>query len=325
MDKNIIEDYFAGKCPPEQARAVHDFLESEEGKDYLTENLIPGYWEEAVKQANVDKIFQQDEKQERKLLTIKIAASLILLIATSIAGYYIFNNKKQVVHSVSAVVKIKTIEVPAGKKTNYRLPDGTVVWLNSGTSISFAENFQGAERNIELTGEAYFEVKKDSLRPFRVKAGDIVVTALGTAFNVKSHNKANLEVSLKEGKVKVENKNEKPENAFLLLPGEGVRLKNTGLKKTRVDQLQAYGWKSGILYFNMSSFHEVIENLERWYGVHFDVKFQPDQSWSFTGTYENESLKNVLLSLSKIRDFSYKITYRDNQTTVTITNKKLMK
>ncbi|NJK94937.1 MAG: DUF4974 domain-containing protein [Bacteroidales bacterium] len=324
MDKSIIEDYFAGKCSSDQARAVKQFLESEAGHEFLTEKLIPEYWDEAVKKQEVELFVQEETKSERKLFMIKIAATILLLITTGAGIYFLSNINRDIQPTVAIEAKTKTIEIPAGKKSSHRLPDGTLVWLNSNTKISFTETFDNAERIVELEGEAFFEVKKDSLRPFRVKAGNVVVTALGTAFNVSAHEMENFEVSLKDGKVKVENELEETDKALVLVPGEGAMLKKSGLMKTKVDRLKAYGWKDGILYFNQSSFNDVVENLERWYGVQFEIKYNPHQSWSFTGTYENETLKNVLLSMSKTRDFNYKISSKENRTIVTITN-KLMK
>lgn len=310
MNKSVIEDYFAGKCNPDQAREVKDFLESEEGRIYLTENLIYHYWEEALNVNKVEKRIQQEYKNERKFFLLKVAALFILLITTGAGLYLLINSGRNVQPTMAVQAKIKIMEVPAGKKTSFRLPDGSFVWLNSDSKILFNEKFDGVERIVELKGEAYFSVKKDPKRPFKVKSGNIVITALGTQFSVNYFPGDLLtKVSLAEGKVKIENFEslKKTEN-LILNPGQGIKYNKNSLKlqKVQFNAEEEYGWMKGLLIFNKAKLDEVVKRLERWYGVKIIVNGDLSREWSFTGRFNNEPLEQVLRVLSLTRNFSYK-------------------
>lgn len=128
-----------------------------------------------------------------------MTAASVILVMTAI-GYQLFNRAVNTEHIVIMQTFDNDIRL-------IRLPDGSRVWLNEGTKIEYPENFDGSTRNIVLTGEAFFEVEKDSSKPFIISSGLIKTTVLGTSFNVKAYNGTVPLVEVRTGKVKVENKN----------------------------------------------------------------------------------------------------------------------
>ncbi|MCC5938971.1 MAG: FecR domain-containing protein [Lunatimonas sp.] len=195
----------------------------------------------------------------------------------------------------------------AGERLQLTLEDGTRIWLNSSTTLRYPANFEAAQRDVHLEGEAFFEVKGDSLRPFKVYAGDMVTTVLGTSFNVTTKDSIWAQVALVEGKLSV--MNHQFEGTVLLKAGEMVKYdESTGTKEEgRFDIRAVTAWRNGLIFFQKAGMDEVLARLADWYGVEFQVIGQRKQSWSVTAEYENQTLENVLKSLSYVHKFTFDI------------------
>jgi len=194
-----------------------------------------------------------------------------------------------------------------GEKLQLTLPDGTRVWLNSVSELEFPAAFDAEERLVKLSGEAFFEVEKDSRRPFKVLAAGTVTTALGTSFNINTKTSGRINISLHTGRVKVE----APlvaEGVFLD-PGRELqydahqeRVTVNGFKPTAV-----MGWKEGRLVFAESSLPEAVRLLEDWYGIKVQLNNAEEIDWKYSGEYQKETLDNVLNSMAYIQKFKYSI------------------
>ena len=209
-------------------------------------------------------------------------------------------------HVAENVLPIQKTTV-AGEKLRVILPDGTKVWLNSVSTITFPAHFDALERRVFLSGEAYFEVEKDSLRPFRVVTGEVVTTALGTSFNINSKSKNNIEVSLLTGKVSVSTGNN-AEDLFLD-PGQRLRHDPEAGEQQLLpfDPLAVVAWRNGQIIFRDASLEEVVKVLEDWYGVSIHLKHAKAVDWKYSGEYRHQTLENVLSSLSYTQKFKYVI------------------
>ncbi len=225
-----------------------------------------------------------------------------------VAGSYIFiHNASSVDQGTTGEITIK--ENPPGRRSQVFLPDGSIVWINSASAIEYTTNFAGTERRVKLKGEAYFDVAKNPDKPFVVETNGLTVTALGTAFNVNAFDAQNkLTVGLVEGKVKVHVPS-KEEPAFLQ-PGEYLEfdVRDNTTKKSKHNISQVIGWKDGHLTFDGDNLDEVVNKLERWYGVEIVIENRGKTAmWDYTSTFRNVSLENVLLSLSYTKQFDYRI------------------
>ena len=153
-------------------------------------------------------------------------------------------------------VAFNTMSTPRGGQYQLSLPDGSKVWLNSESSITYPVVFAAQERKVKITGEAYFEVAKDKTKPFRVETNDMQVEVLGTHFNVKAYaDEGPTKTSLLEGSVKIDKQVLKPGQAFM----------NGRIVPTNVDQDVA--WKNGIFNFNNQNLSQVMKELARWYDL----------------------------------------------------------
>ncbi|WP_418542747.1 FecR family protein [Parabacteroides goldsteinii] len=199
-----------------------------------------------------------------------------------------------------------TVEVGHGQKSDISLPDGTIVYLNADSKLRYGSHFNGKQRQVELTGEAYFDVAKDAQSPFIVKAGDIQVRALGTSFNVHAYpDDENITTYLAEGSVIVSS----PDQSLHLSPGEVAvySLADTRMtKKQEEDDRLFIAWMNNEMVFNDEPILNIIKLLERNYNVKFEIKSDKLNSITFTGTLKNASLQSTLYALQFTSSVSYK-------------------
>ena len=245
------------------------------------------------------------------------AVALIVLCSSFWVFYSSERDKSKPKETVTLAPSDIVRENKAGQKTKIFLPDGSIAFLNSSSSIKYSSGFIGDERRIYLEGEAFFEVAKDSLKPFVVVSGNIETVALGTAFNVNAFNDAKeIRVSLIEGLVRVNQ---------MEIGGETVTL-NPGRELLVVPDTHTFlelpfelddviGWKAGKLVFRQAPIEEVSRKLERWYGVEIQINGKVPTKWKVTTVYENQTLKNVLTDLQYSKKFAYEI--KDSKVTIT--------
>lgn len=195
-----------------------------------------------------------------------------------------------------------------GQKSTIFLPDGTVVSLNSSSTIIYPAEFITDVREISLNGEAFFKVARDS-KPFVVKMNNLEAKVLGTSFNARSFASSDdYSISLVTGQVEVY-PTDNYDKHIILNPGEKISLNvdDKTLLKSNFSYDEEILWKDGILYFKNTPFREAIARMEQWYGVNFIVDKWPDEEYKVTGKFDNESLESVLSSMSFTLRFQYKI------------------
>lgn len=185
--------------------------------------------------------------------------------------------KEEGTEEANAAMVYNTLRTPRGGQYMIVLPDGTKVWLNSQSSLQFPAVFNGSERRVELTGEAYFEVARNKQKPFHVISGGADITVLGTHFNVMAYtNEPQMATTLLEGSVKVS----RGGRSEVIKPGGQVLLSENGMAVRTVDTDDAVAWKTGIFRFNNDSLKSIMRQIERWYDVQIDYASMPDKEYS---------------------------------------------
>jgi len=250
----------------------------------------------------------QKPDKVKSILTIvsRIAAFLFvpLLIGSLLTIYKITNTSKP------QQFAIQEITSPPGIRSQILLPDGTKVWLNSESSIKFNLPFDQAQRNVALSGEAFFDVHKNPKVPFVVKSGNVAVSVLGTRFNFKAYDQENkVEVVLEEGKINLNTTKDHGGPEVTMNPGERAVYDKTDhstqITNVKIDKYIA--WHSGRLVFDDTPLPEVAAQLDRWYGIEVVLIGPQIENYKITTTFENESLNQVLdlLELSSPIDVKY--------------------
>ena len=189
------------------------------------------------------------------------------------------------------------VATPRGGEFRITLADGTQVWLNAESELSYPVAFAGGRREVELRGEAYFEVARDAARPFIVKTAAMDVRVLGTSFNVCAYPEEQAQATLVEGSVAVDDGREER----VLEPGEQLSRDVDGTVAVRKVDTEAYGeWRNRRFVFEDDLLGTVLGKLERWYDVEFFIQQASLEELRFTGNLPKyENLEEVLRKLEQ--------------------------
>jgi ferric-dicitrate binding protein FerR (iron transport regulator) len=204
----------------------------------------------------------------------------------------------------AGAVEYHTLSTPRGGDYKLRLPDGTQVWLNAASSITFPTAFKDAERKVSITGEAYFEVAHNAAKPFVVQTGDMLIRDIGTSFNINAYNdEPSIKTTLVEGLVKLSTgRSEK-----LLKPGmQGVVKQGEGeIMVTQVNTDDIIAWKNGLIVFD-GDIQTIMRQVSRWYDV--DVVFNGNISnRHFEGQVPRRSNLSDLLKALSFQDINFTV------------------
>lgn len=216
---------------------------------------------------------------------------------------FVNNGKKLVYTEIPDEKKVEwhTLQVPRGGEYVLNLSDGTVITLNADSKIHYPAQFSGEERRVLLEGEAFFDVAKDSLRPFVVKTNGIDVRVLGTCFNLKAYPDENQQATLVRGVVEVLFDEQK----IVLSPGEQVTRHENELSVERVDINSYIAWKNDRFVFENEPLEGVLKKLERWYNIDVFIQNPSLKEMRFTGKlpkYENiNQVLNILALTTRVK------------------------
>jgi ferric-dicitrate binding protein FerR (iron transport regulator) len=309
IEDNTIIKYITGKATPGEIQQVEAWLrQSEENRDYFM------YYEEIWKNSPTatmpgfdtsaawDKVNARIEnnagkKSKMNLGFLKMAASVIIVLGAGYLAYMLFAPGK-------AQIELATVTT-AGTKKEITLSDGTRVWLNRSSTLTFPEEFTGNTREVKLEGEAFFDVTGNPRQPFIVKTGNSYTKVLGTRFNVRARYKGITEVAVEEGKVALAAGDPAKENIKVTLTagdkGKYARDKNE-LTKTKIESMNYDAWRTGILKFQNTDLKTAIEDIGSYYEVDIRVENEELKGRVFTSTFEDRSLDEVLKILELTLD-----------------------
>lgn len=191
-----------------------------------------------------------------------------------------------------------------GETTGVTLADGSMVILNAGSSLKYPSTFSAEVRRVYLQGEGYFDVVKDPSKPFQVVTNDIITEVLGTTFNVSAYEDEGVQVALLTGKVQLTDGNG---NTVVLVQGEMATHKNedTGFVKSEFDKKVINAWRDGDIVFKETSLKVIFNKLERHFGVKIRVAVNMDVSKKYSGSFQNESIEDILTALSIADGFAF--------------------
>lgn len=205
--------------------------------------------------------------------------------------------------------KENTVIIPRGGKYELQLADGTKVWLNSETKLTYPVSFNTQERIVKLEGEAYFDVTSDVNRPFRVISPEQTVTVLGTSFNVQAYQETNKTITtLVEGKVAVNIKNSELETTLSPNMQSTFSRINHELNTKVVDTDLYTGWKDGLFIFEDARLEDMLMTLSRWYDMELFYQNEAQKDLKFTGEMKrHDGLKKILKLIEKTNTVEFTI------------------
>lgn len=217
---------------------------------------------------------------------------------------YQFSKTHDAENQVVEDILYNKIETPKGGKYQVNLPDGSIVWLNSASILRFPALFSGNTREVELTGEAFFDVAKNKNKPFKVITKDQIVEVLGTRFNINSYgDEETIKTTLIEGSVKIIYKNK----VVLLSPGQQFQPNESKSRVIEADTEEVIAWKNGYFLFKDENIHSIMRKLSRWYDV--EVTYQGEiPEYGFGGNISrSKDITEVLDALQLTNAVHFKI------------------
>lgn len=305
MDYEKIIKYISGEIADEGEKAeVRDWVNLNKTNQQLFAQLKNVYAMSRKSNRSTDV-----ENEYLKLLTkthirtfkyvrefFKYAAIVVLAVGiTWFVQEQCFNSPLPEVGQINEVI------CPAGQITEIVLSDGTRVWLNSESKISYPSAFNAQNRSVQLDGEAFFEVTKNAGTPFFVKTQKIDIKVLGTSFNVDAFGENQfIETTLVEGKVELKNKS--GSTITEMVPGQMARydINANGILLSNVDTRFYSSWKEGKMTFFNEPLEVIITKLERWYNVKFSFDSEEIKAYRFSGTILKYKPLDQVLQIIKL-------------------------
>lgn len=310
MEKNnnieLLERYFEGKATKQE---IEQLLNRMNQPDFEQE-WMRDRWNETSFTMNptVQKqIFEniKDVVAPKRVFNfrkwIAVAAAIAIMFTTSLSVYLYYQD------SQGKLLSDMKFQVEKGQKASLTLPDGSKVWINSGSTLTYGSRFNKQERIINLDGEAYFEVTPNKKAPFIVQSHGFSVKALGTAFDVKAYaEEKQISTVLVHGKVEVGDKNKK----LYLTPNQKIVYDRTTQKmeKKTVEDSNIYAdWRKNQLTFDSETFENIALALERNYNVKLIFESQSLKKYHYSGSLDNFSLESILHLFTLTSPLTYRI------------------
>jgi ferric-dicitrate binding protein FerR (iron transport regulator) len=273
----------------------------------------------------------------KRLLTYAAAAIFItaVILLNPLAA------EKETTKEVASERPVNEITINPGSRTKIQLPDGSQVWVNSGSHLKYDGNFKGSTREVQLDGEAYFDVVKNASRPFIVHTSGIDIKVLGTAFNVKAYNSEPvIEATLIHGSIEVNNIRQPGAAKIMLKPHEKLvfnkyliadRKDQRAVIKPEVDSflivikplrkniadndITETAWVYNKLKFEDETFADLAIKMERWYNLKITIEVEKLKNYRISGSFVNETVEQALKNLQFLMPFNYSI--KNNEVKIT--------
>lgn len=288
--RQLLDKRLKGKCSPEELEFLENLSES-----FYRKNQTEVFLSEEEKEQVYRELYQRVRPRSRVVFRpMRIAASLVLFAGLGFLAMYMFRTDS-----------LESSLTSAGELREIRLDDGTTVQLGPESSLKYPAEFGEKERTVYLTGQAYFEVERDSSRPFTVHSGKVETTVLGTAFDISAYEEDSLTaVSLVHGSVRVRGKGE----AVILTPGQQARFipdkKEADIREFNRETVLA--WTKNELIFRRITFRQLARVLKRQYGIQLVFEHPDFNTYTISGSFKEPRLEEVLSAVSKAKKLDYK-------------------
>ncbi|WP_207426984.1 FecR family protein [Pedobacter sp. SYSU D00535] len=316
IPKELIEKYLQGKCSPEEEQKLQSWYNSfedepdpmaqlsEEAQNLLKERMLIAIKERVVNGSDFESVII------KKLMAYAASiAAILLLVLTMVkyAGMPVKLPAKQASQSLLRIVSNHSVKI---KK--HVLPDGTTIWLQPASSISYNKQFRGRLREISMKGDAFFDVTRNPERPFVVHTEDIEVKVLGTSFNVKSREgSASSEVSVLTGKVAVARFDEVSQRreSVVLVPAEKAvyTAEAKVIKKEKLEDRSLDMWKKSSLTFDNVPVSRVLNTISERFNISLEVVDPTIRSYSLRADFTDVNLPSILDILGKSLGLTYEV------------------
>lgn len=310
----LFEHYIKGTASPLQKAELLNWIRNNRALDgWMAQDVdaAEDQLDPQISREMLEKIYREilPADKKRPLLQsriLKYAALFLMPLVTAACIYVVMHMRNEMLYSKSAEM-MSEIVVERGQKAQIALPDGTKVWLNSDTKLTYPGSFNVRDRKVRLSGEAYFEVQKDEERPFEIIASELKVRVLGTEFNIRAYdNDRYITSTLIRGKIEAST----PNGVYIQQPNESIIYDKTAqsTRKMEVDDAgDSASWRLNELHFDNKRLDDIALELQRLYNIDVVIEDENLKSLRFTGSMSrgNTSLEMVLQFISISAQISY--------------------
>lgn len=319
MTDELLFRYFSNEASAEEVAQIEQWLEEDPARQsefdsahYLFNAMIL-HSDELSKMTTPGALEKTSRKSKVRRLVYRYAAAAAAVVIAGLSGVFV----EREINYNKMTAQTNVLEVPAGQRMSVTLSDGTQVQLNGNTRLEYPVIFSRKQRNVKLSGEAFFEVKHDERHPFIVETFASKVEVLGTRFNVYADEASEyFSTALVDGKVKVTTNDETAEQV-VLAPDEMVRFVNNHLVVTKVDAENLISWTEGYVNLADTDFESLMHRFENVYGVKIVIEREtmPEIGYKSGKIRVSEGVNFAL----KLLQHECKFTYTENYETNTIT------
>lgn len=329
-ERQLLLRYFHNTCTDAERRQAQELLRSPGAAQFL-QDLAQQEWDEPIApedaaaaayermRANVAGRMAADKPAPRPSILVHLkryrhaASWLVLLLVTAAVLYKVVRMPEVEPLAIARIVQTNQHGVPV----KYQLPDSSVIYLAAGSTISYPETFTGNTREVDMEGQAFFEVTRNPEKPFIIHTGAVATRVLGTSFRVSTLDSGNVEVAVATGKVGV---SQQGKTFATLTPGNKVKWAAKEQQATlgKVDIARLLAWKNGELLFEQQSMQGIAAEMQSRYGIQIVFKDKQVSQRIISGTFSaNKTATQVMQVLAVAGQFRYEI---DNNQTYSIYN-----
>ncbi len=313
MNAELLRKYIEGNATDDESRRVTEWIQAspDNMREYMAQRKLHdiALWRAVPVAA--------EQQPARRRLTLRRIGAEVAKAAAVLAVGWIGLQMWPKDQPQPEQVAMQTIYVPAGQRVELSLADGTRVWLNARTTLSFPGKFTGDTRSVKLEGEGYFDVARNEEQPFIVETGKCDVKVLGTEFNVMAYREDSVwETSLLKGAVEIVVPGQR--QTLRLEPNTMASLRGKQLTKGAIKEPDHFLWREGLICFNNISVGDMMEKLELYYGVDIVVNNRRIVNNRYTGKFRTkDGVEHVLKVLRLNNHFTYT---KDDETNVITIN-----
>lgn len=325
ITESLLLRFFSGETSEEETKEIIKWIQSSDDNYKEAKDIYSIYsackLEQAKSKIDINAAFNQIEgKIQKKRISLRTQSviqllqkiAVIIVLPLSIFTGYLLMNKNTPINTHYIEITSKK-----GMVSKTVLPDSTVVWLNSGSTLKYPSAFTSSERNVELEGEAYFDVQKNEDQPFYINKGqNLSVHVLGTSFNIEAYADDDIiTTTLVEGKVKVSYRDtDGTSKESHLSPSQKLvyNINNKDAVTEDVSVAQYIAWKDGEIIFEDTGLKNVLRLLSKHFNVDFKVKNEQLYTNAFTGKFEGERLDEILTLIKMSSNINYRYIQKDS-------------
>lgn len=318
--QDILISFFRGTCPPEEEQAIRIYLAMNIDKEYVEACLLEAFpdltdeHDPNISQQEVSRVWNKLESRKQEYPTIQLKprtkwyayAAAVAFVLVSTASLFILKDKFG--NKQSAQIAWQQISAGPGKPKTVQLADNSSVTLFPGSAIQVPRNFNQSDRQVKLTGRAFFKITHNAAKPFYVSAQQLITKDLGTSFEINtSETGSENTVTLHTGKASISYSGKQ---VAMLNPNQQFHFDRSTkqFKVIPVNAASTISWLNGELGYDQAPLKSIVYDLEKWYGVHITAATPALLNQKVTISFKDLPVDAVLHMLSESADFTYTVT-----------------